>query len=93
MTNKDYQKLLQRVKKFLGRIKSLLSFDTTSIVEKTMPPTILLCRLNVFTELLPNNDTRIHRQTHRLYFDKTRTAKKLTRPTIPLQRELVAAGT
>jgi hypothetical protein len=28
----------------------------------------------VFTELLPSNDRGIHRQTHRLSFDKTKTA-------------------
>jgi hypothetical protein len=28
-----------------------------------MPPTILLCRWNVFTEALPSNDRRIHRFT------------------------------
>jgi hypothetical protein len=51
--------------------------------QKTMPPTILRCRTNVFTELLPSNNKGIHRKTH-----------TLTRPTIILLlRVFAAAGT
>jgi hypothetical protein len=55
---------------------------------------MLHCRGNVFTVPLPNNDWGIHRQTHRLSFDKTQTAQKMTRPKIILLlRVFVAAET
>jgi hypothetical protein len=67
----------------LGRTNRLLSFDTTWTAQKTMPPTILRCRGNVFTELLSSSDRGIHRQTHRH-----------TRPIIILLlRVFIAAGT
>jgi hypothetical protein len=47
------------------------------------PPINLRCRGNVCTKLL-SNDKMIHRQTHRLSFDKIRTAQKMTSPTIHL---------
>jgi hypothetical protein len=37
--------------------------DTTRTAVKTTPPIILLCRGNVFSELLQNNDTRSDTQT------------------------------
>jgi hypothetical protein len=48
------------------------------------PPTILLCRGNVFTEPLPNSEKGIHTQTHGLYLDTKRTAWKIMRPRINL---------
>jgi hypothetical protein len=39
------------------------SFDTRRTTQKTTPPTILRCRGNVFTELIPSNDKGIHRPT------------------------------
>jgi hypothetical protein len=63
-------------------IFSLLFFDKTRTAYKTMPPTILCCRRNVFTDLFPSNDGRIHSQTRRFSFDKTRTAYKTMPPTI-----------
>jgi hypothetical protein len=39
-------------------------------------------RGNVFTKPLSSNDKGIHRQTHRLPFDTTRTVQKTTHPTI-----------
>jgi hypothetical protein len=65
----------------LGRINRLLSFSTTWTAQKTTPPTIIFCRVNVFTKLLPSNDRGIYREAHRLSFDKTRTAYKMTCPT------------
>jgi hypothetical protein len=47
----------------------LRSFDTTRTAEKTRPPVILLCRGNMFTDLLPSNGKGIHRQTHTFSFD------------------------
>jgi hypothetical protein len=65
----------------------------TRITQKMTPPTIRRCRGNVFTELLPINDRGIHRQNHRLFFDKTRTAQEMKRQTIYLLLRLfVAAG-
>jgi hypothetical protein len=55
-------------------INRLLSFETTRTVQKITPPIILLCRGNVFSQLLPGMDTGIRMQTHRLSFDKIRTA-------------------
>jgi hypothetical protein len=82
------------MKEVAGRTNSLLSFDKKRVAWKTTRPTILLCRGNVFTELLPTNDRGIHRQIHRLLFGKTRTAQKLTRPTaLPFLRVFLAAGT
>jgi hypothetical protein len=70
-------------KQALGRINRLLSFDTTWIAYKTTPPTVFLCRGNIFTESLPSNDRVIHRLTNRH-----------TRPTtILLFCVFVAAGT
>jgi hypothetical protein len=46
-----------------GKNYRLLSFHTTRTAQKTTYPTILHCRGNVFTELLPSNDSGIHRQT------------------------------
>jgi hypothetical protein len=46
-------------KKVLRITNILLFFDTTRTVKKTLPPTVLRCRRNVFTEPLPSND-RIH---------------------------------
>jgi hypothetical protein len=52
---------LKREGKKVGlRTIRLLSFDATGIAQKTAPPTILRCRGNVFTELLPSNDRGIH---------------------------------
>jgi hypothetical protein len=49
---------------------------------------------NVFTELLLSIDKEIHRQTHRLSFNTTRTAQKMTRSTILLlSRVFIAART
>jgi hypothetical protein len=42
----------------------------------------LFCHENVFTEPLPSNNRGIHRQTHRLSFDMTRSAQKTTCPSI-----------
>jgi hypothetical protein len=49
----------------LERTTRLLSFDMTRTAWKTTPQTLLRCRGNVFTLLLPNNDRGRHRQTHR----------------------------
>jgi hypothetical protein len=62
----------------------LLSFDMTWTAQKMLPPAIFHCCRNVFTELLPRNNRGIHGQTHRPYFDKIRTAQKMTCPTIIL---------
>jgi hypothetical protein len=48
----------------LGRTKRLLSFDTTRTAQKTTP-TILGCRENVVSELLPGNDRGIQRERER----------------------------
>jgi hypothetical protein len=48
----------------LGRTNRLLSFDTTRTAQKMTVPTILRCRGNVFTELLPSNDRGIHGRTN-----------------------------
>jgi hypothetical protein len=78
----------------LGRINRLLSFATRWTTQKTTHSTILRRRGNVFTELLPSNDSGIHRQTHRLSFNKTRTVQKMSRLTILLlSRVFVAEGT
>jgi hypothetical protein len=45
----------------LGRTNSLISFDTTRTSQRNIPPAILRCCENVFTELLPRNDRGIHR--------------------------------
>jgi hypothetical protein len=37
----------------MGRTDRLLSFDTTRTAKKMTPPTVLRCRGNVFTDLLP----------------------------------------
>jgi hypothetical protein len=77
----------------MGRTNVLLSYDTTPTVQRTTVPSILRCRGNIFIMLLPSNDRGIHGQTHRLAFDKTRTAKKIMRPTnLLLLRVFVAAG-
>jgi hypothetical protein len=66
-----------------GKTNRLLSFDMTRTPWKTLPPTILRCRGNIFTELLPSNDKGIHRQSHRR-----------THPTVLiLLREFFTAGT
>jgi hypothetical protein len=52
----------KKKKGVLGRT-NLLSSDTTRTAQKTTPPTILRCRGNVFTELLPSNERGIHRPT------------------------------
>jgi hypothetical protein len=52
-----------------------------------------LCRPNFFTELLPSNYKEDTQTDHRLSFDTTRTAKKMTRPKILLLfRVFVATG-
>jgi hypothetical protein len=57
----------------LGRTNRLFSFDTTWTAYKTTPPTILRrCKP------LPSNDRGIHGPTD----SPTRTAQKVTRPTI-----------
>jgi hypothetical protein len=56
-----------------------------------MPPKILCCYGNVFTELLPTNDRGIHRQTHTLSFHNTWTAKKMMRPVILLLLRIFGA--
>jgi hypothetical protein len=76
----------------LGRTNRPLSFDTTWIVWKTTPQTILLCRGKVYIKPLPSNDMGIHRQTHRLSFDTTRTAYKTTCPTILLLLRIIVAA-
>jgi hypothetical protein len=54
------------------------------------PPTILHCRVNDFTELLPGKN----RDLHRFSFDKTWTAKKMTHPmSLLLLSVFVAMGT
>jgi hypothetical protein len=68
----------------MGRTNRLLPFNIVLSACKTTSPTSLRCRRNVFTETLPSNDRWIHRQTHRLSFDKTRTLQKTTHPTILL---------
>jgi hypothetical protein len=74
----------------LVRTNRLLSFESTRTTQETAPPTILRCRGNVFTELLPSNDRGIHR----LSFVKTRTAYIMAPPTnFLLLRVFVAAGT
>jgi hypothetical protein len=47
----------------------LLSFGVIRIAQKTISSTIICCRDNVFTELLPSNDRGKHR-----HIDNTRTA-------------------
>jgi hypothetical protein len=72
--------MLLRIKQeALRRTKLVFAFDTTWTEYKTTPPTIVRCRGHFFTELLLSNDTGIHRRTHRLSFDKTRTTQKMTR--------------
>jgi hypothetical protein len=66
----------------VGKTNRLLSFHTTWPVMKATPPAILLCRGNIFTQLLHSSDSGIHGQTHRH-----------TQPTILLFRVFVAAGT
>jgi hypothetical protein len=67
----------------LWRTNRLLSFDMLWTTYKMTPPKILLCRRNVFTELLPSNGKGKHRPTHRH-----------TRPTIYLSLGVfVASGT
>jgi hypothetical protein len=56
----------------LGRIKILLSSDTTRTPEKTMLPTILRYSAHVFTEMLPSND--MGTDELQTLFDETRTA-------------------
>jgi hypothetical protein len=50
---------------YIALFFSLLSFDAARTVQKTAPATILHCRGNAFTELLPSNDryTDTHRHT------------------------------
>jgi hypothetical protein len=62
----------------VGRTSRLLSFDTTRVAQKTMPPTVLLCRGNVFTEPLPGNDRGVKGHTQRPSFDAKRTASRPT---------------
>jgi hypothetical protein len=67
------KKLSSKIKqKVLGRTNRLLSFDTTRTPQKTSPT--ILCRGDLLTEPLPRYDRGIHRQTHILSFDTTRTA-------------------
>jgi hypothetical protein len=59
--------LFSKKQEVLGRTNRLLSFDTIRAAQKTTPPTILPCRGNTFTELLPRNgkgDTKTDPQTH-----------------------------
>jgi hypothetical protein len=67
-----------------GRTNCLLSFDMTWTTQKTMPAIILYSCRNVFTKLLPSNNSGLLIQTHRLSFDKLRIAYKITCPTILL---------
>jgi heme/copper-type cytochrome/quinol oxidase subunit 3 len=62
----------------------------TQTAYKMMPLTVLYCRENIFTKLLLSSGGGIHIQTHRLLFDKTQTAQKVTRPTILLLCVFVA---
>jgi hypothetical protein len=55
------------LRKLIGRINRLFSFDTTRTAQKTTPQTVLRCRGNVFTELLPSNDRGIHRLLRGIY--------------------------
>jgi hypothetical protein len=48
-------------KKVLGRTNHILSFNTTQTTQKMKLPTIICCRGNIFTELLPSNNREIHR--------------------------------
>jgi hypothetical protein len=66
----------EREQEVLGRINHLLSFHTIWTAQKT----ILYCCRNMFTELLPSNDSLIHR----LSCNKTWTAQKMMHPTILL---------
>jgi hypothetical protein len=60
---------------------------------KMTPGRIIRCRGNVFIEPFPDNNKGILRQTHRLSFDTTRTAKKMTFPTfLILLHVFIAAG-
>jgi hypothetical protein len=45
------------------------------------------------SEMLPSNDRGLHRQTHRLSFDKTRTAYKMRRANNLVLCVFIAAGT
>jgi hypothetical protein len=78
----------------LGKTNRLLSFHTTRTAQKTTPTAILHCRRNVFTELLPRNmEGGIHKLTHRLPFDNTRTTSKITCPImLLLLRVFLAEG-
>jgi hypothetical protein len=51
-------------KEVLRKTNRLFIFDKTRTAYKTTPPTIIRCRANNFTELLPGNDRGIRRQTH-----------------------------
>jgi hypothetical protein len=75
----------------LGKTNRLLSFYMPRTTQKTTLPTILCCRENIFTELLPSNE-RIHRRNTDS-FVKTRTAQKMIHPTILLLlRAFVCCG-
>jgi hypothetical protein len=53
--NHYYQYGVWRKQEVLEWNNRLFSYDTTWAAEKTTPPTILRCRRNVFTKLLPSN--------------------------------------
>jgi hypothetical protein len=77
-----------------NQLPAFLWYETDRI--KTTPTTIICCRGNVFSELLPSNGRGIYEytQTHRFSFEKIRTAYKITRSTIlSLLRVFIAAGT
>jgi hypothetical protein len=61
-------------------LPSQYSSDTIWTAQKMTPRTILRCRGKVFNELLPSNDRAIHR----LFFEKTRAAQKMSRQIILL---------
>jgi hypothetical protein len=45
----------------MGITNRLRSYDSTLTALKSMLPTILRCRRNVLTDVLPSNDKRIQR--------------------------------
>jgi hypothetical protein len=60
-------------KKFQEELIAYFSFDTTRTEYKTTPPTILRCRDNVSTELLPNKHKGGHTDPQTLLsYDKDR---------------------
>jgi hypothetical protein len=81
-----------RNKKILGKTNRLLSFDMTWTAKKTTPATIIRCRGNVFTELLPTKDRGIHRDPQTLLWWNT-TAQKNDASNNSSIVAFVAAGT